>query len=213
MNEIVEERLRQDKKWGIQNHDHFRWLAILGEEYGEACKAAVQYHFEGGSLLAYRKELLHTAAVAAAAVECLDRFNSTRGAECVYLAGPIAGCTDEETFGWRAWAESWLKCDCVNPPVERDYRRQLASDCMNLIVNPDKACIDGCSIVLANCWRPSVGTSMEILYAWERGKLVVSVAPREQMSAWIVAHSHFLFHTLAEAVKEINGMLRGERAG
>jgi len=35
------ERLSQEHKWGSQHHTAFEWLAILGEEFGEACQAAV----------------------------------------------------------------------------------------------------------------------------------------------------------------------------
>ena len=37
---VAEERVRQEKKWGPQHHPIAEWLVILGEEYGEACKAA-----------------------------------------------------------------------------------------------------------------------------------------------------------------------------
>jgi NTP pyrophosphatase (non-canonical NTP hydrolase) len=77
LQDIVNERKRQDAKWGEQNHDPFAWLTILGEEYGEACKAALEAHFDGyeitGDYSDYRKELIETAAVVVAAIECLDR--------------------------------------------------------------------------------------------------------------------------------------------
>ncbi len=38
---IYNERLRQDLKWGPQHHRIADWLAIIGEEYGEACMAYV----------------------------------------------------------------------------------------------------------------------------------------------------------------------------
>lgn len=66
--EIRKERNRQDRKWGEQNHHPVKWLAILGEEEGEACKAVLE-----NSLLEYRAELVQVAAVAVAAIECLDR--------------------------------------------------------------------------------------------------------------------------------------------
>jgi len=43
--EIREERARQEEKWGQQNHEPAHWLMILGEEVGEANKAALQQHF------------------------------------------------------------------------------------------------------------------------------------------------------------------------
>ena len=48
------------------------WLAILGEEYGEVAKEIAETHVKDFDPVAYRKELLHTAAVALAAVQCLD---------------------------------------------------------------------------------------------------------------------------------------------
>lgn len=37
--EVIDERHRQDAKWGPQHHDIPVWLAILMEEVGEAAKA------------------------------------------------------------------------------------------------------------------------------------------------------------------------------
>ena len=66
--EIIEERERQDKKWGEQNHHPHIWLTILGEEFGEANKAILEKY-----LLDYRDELIQIAAVCIAAIESLDR--------------------------------------------------------------------------------------------------------------------------------------------
>lgn len=44
-NDIAVERLRQEKKWGVRcddDADVFWWLAVLGEEVGEACQAALE---------------------------------------------------------------------------------------------------------------------------------------------------------------------------
>ncbi|MGC4190710.1 MAG: hypothetical protein QM589_06055 [Thermomicrobiales bacterium] len=69
--EIASERMRQDERWGEQNHDDFIWGAILGEEIGEVNRAMVEDHFgDGGNL---REELVQTAAVVAAWIECIDR--------------------------------------------------------------------------------------------------------------------------------------------
>lgn len=91
INDILTERVRQDVKWGEQNHDAERWMLILGEEYGEAQKAALELtvaverkpldaakvvRFVGE----YRRELVQVAAVALAAIECLDR-NTGSGEE------------------------------------------------------------------------------------------------------------------------------------
>lgn len=36
VNEVVDERFRQEDKWGPQHHSPEEWLAILAEEVGEA---------------------------------------------------------------------------------------------------------------------------------------------------------------------------------
>ncbi len=36
--DVVLERMRQDAKWGEQNHPEAMWLAILAEEFGEVAK-------------------------------------------------------------------------------------------------------------------------------------------------------------------------------
>lgn len=72
LQDILEERTRQDAKWGEQNHCPERWLVILGEEYGEACSGVLHGIF-GPDWDLYRAELIHVAAVALAALESFDR--------------------------------------------------------------------------------------------------------------------------------------------
>lgn len=76
--EIKVERLKQDVKWGIQNHKPIEWIAILTEEVGEVSKAALEEHFKKcywdlTMLKEYRKELIQVAAVAIAMIESLER--------------------------------------------------------------------------------------------------------------------------------------------
>ena len=71
---VERERERQVKKWGEQNHDIFRWLAILGEECGEADKVALEREYE--SLVVWtdvEKELIEAAAVILAILDYADR--------------------------------------------------------------------------------------------------------------------------------------------
>jgi NTP pyrophosphatase (non-canonical NTP hydrolase) len=79
--EVYNERERQDAKWGEQNHHPFLYLAVLGEEVGEANQAALQATFGGKTWADYRQELIETAAVAVAMVECLDRHGGAPPAE------------------------------------------------------------------------------------------------------------------------------------
>lgn len=92
LREVQEERKRQIAKFGDQQTlTVLEWLAILGEENGEACQAAVDYHFtppdspgiQRNELLHLRYELIQTAAVAAAMIQSIDNFHLPRAeAEC-----------------------------------------------------------------------------------------------------------------------------------
>lgn len=73
LEEVAAERIKQERKWGQQNHHPFTYLAVLGEEVGEANMAALQSVFGGKSWPEYRKELVQIAAVAVAMIECHDR--------------------------------------------------------------------------------------------------------------------------------------------
>jgi len=74
--EVEIERRNQDDKWGEQNHNPADWLMILGEEFGEASKAALEAKFiHNDNGIRYRKELIQVAAVVVAMVEALDRGN------------------------------------------------------------------------------------------------------------------------------------------
>lgn len=75
LKEVLNERIRQDEKWGEQNHRPAEYLMILGEEVGEVNKAALESHFSGKPLSDYRDELVQVAAVAVAMIECFDRNN------------------------------------------------------------------------------------------------------------------------------------------
>lgn len=75
--EIRSERMRQDAKWGQQNHDFPLWLAILSEEIGEASREYLHQREDapnaGTHAVKLRKELVQVAAVAAQMLEVGDR--------------------------------------------------------------------------------------------------------------------------------------------
>lgn len=78
LDEILEERKRQDAKWGVQNHKPIEWSAILTEEVGEVSREALELHFtnfysDTGQMERYRKELIQCAAVCVNALEALER--------------------------------------------------------------------------------------------------------------------------------------------
>ena len=126
----------------------------------------------------------------------------------VYLSGPIKDATDEEAKGWREDAEFFLGqigVTLINP-MRRDYRDNPCSHLPGL-VEQDKIDIGMSDIILVHFSRPSVGTSMEILYAWERGKRVITVSEDYTNDAWLVYHSHHIYRTLDEAYEKIRHLL------
>lgn len=72
---VIDERKRQDKKWGEQNHSPLLWLSIIGEEFGEMCKEANEYGFSSDlkRIQDLQTEAIQCAACCVAMVESLDR--------------------------------------------------------------------------------------------------------------------------------------------
>lgn len=75
LQKIQDERKRQDEKWGEQNHHPLMWFSIMGEEYGEMCKAFNEYTFDSdcNHLEDMQREAIQVAAVCVAMLECIDR--------------------------------------------------------------------------------------------------------------------------------------------
>ncbi len=116
----------------------------------------------------------------------------------VYLAGPIFQCEDNECIAWRNEAKQKLVGFDVLDPMARDYRGSTDEN-FKRIVEEDKAAIDTCDVLLVNHLKPSVGTSMEILYSWERGKQVIAISNNSTVSPWLIYHCHRIFRTLDES--------------
>ena len=73
--EVLEERNRQDKKWGEQNHTAPGWGMIIGEEYGEMCKAINEFGFNPAPETEQDiyTEAIQTMASCMAMLECMER--------------------------------------------------------------------------------------------------------------------------------------------
>lgn len=129
--------------------------------------------------------------------------------QLIYLAGPINGCTDAEANDWRTKAKQLLAPYETLDPMARDYRgREHERETIVEIVEGDKKDIDDSEVVLVYFEKPSVGTSMEVLYAWEDGKHVVVVnASGKTLSPWLVYHSDRQFDSLEEACGYIKDQL------
>ena len=133
----------------------------------------------------------------------------------VYLGGPINGCTDTEAHGWRENAKPTLEAHGYEwlDPMDRDYRgREMEPGIAAEIVELDKKDIDSCHTLLMNCPKPSVGTSMEILYGWMQGKRIITVIPPGSTpSPWLVYHSHDLYACSVGGA--VLGMIAKDSAG
>lgn len=115
----------------------------------------------------------------------------------VYLCGPINGCTDEECRDWREEAKKRLS-DTLDP-MKRDYRGREAESYRE-IVDLDKRDVSLVDVVLVNKPKPSDGTAMEILLAWQLGKPVIVVCPKDSIiSPWVRYHATKIVHSFEEA--------------
>ena len=120
-----------------------------------------------------------------------------------YLAGPINGCTDDEAVNWRERSKVLLGyVNCVDPMV-RDYRGKEDSHYREIVLK-DLEDIDGCDVVLANCWTPSVGTSMELWYAHSNGIPIVAIVPEDApVSPWIRYVASSIVHNVDDGTRAV----------
>ena len=123
-----------------------------------------------------------------------------------YLCGPINGCTDAECVTWRKHVKKTFPR--AIDPMRRDYRGRT-DECYREIVDLDKQDVRRCDVVLVNYVKPSVGTSMEMFYAWTIGKPVVLWRLQGvSVSPWLLYHSTVSGHNtgqMKEAVKRCDG--------
>lgn len=118
----------------------------------------------------------------------------------IYLCGPINGCTDEECTSWRELVKGLWDGPTLDP-MRRDYRGR-GHEASTEIVELDKVDVSDSDVLLVNYEKPSVGTSMEVLYAWERGKVVVVVSAKGAagLSPWLTYHAHHIATSFADAI-------------
>lgn len=78
---MILERKRQDEKWGEQNHFAERWVTIIGEEYGEMCKAVNEFSFNPTPKTEQDiyTETIQTMASCLAMLECMQRSKNKNG--------------------------------------------------------------------------------------------------------------------------------------
>ena len=125
----------------------------------------------------------------------------------VYLGGPIFGRTDSDCKDWRNKATEVLS-EVANTidPMRRDYRGRTDMPGIDVeIVELDKHDIDESDVLLVYYDKPSVGTSMEILYAYNHMKyiVVVNASGQKVVSPWLTYHASVMFDNLDDALEHL----------
>ena len=156
----------------------------------------------------------------------------------VYLAGPIDGLSYREGVEWRRYAQEKLAVEGIkaqspqrgkdyigdNPELaaEMDFAKQEAAFSANImstgrmIMTRDKFDALNCSILLVNfagAKRASIGTVMEIAWAYLQGKPIIVVADEED----VLHRSHPMLretfscvtNSLDEALDVVRGLFNG----
>jgi len=119
----------------------------------------------------------------------------------VFLSGPIRGLPRSESLGWRKKATSLLskKAETIHALRGRELKETLPD--YRVAIHRDKRDIDRCNILLVNDTFDAsmIGTSMEVHYAHDKGKLVVIFGDKHKDDYWLNYHSHVRLETLEEA--------------
>jgi len=125
----------------------------------------------------------------------------------IYLAGPLRDCKENECSDWRKECKDklsgWFN---LLDPMRNNYKEHEIAD-RNELVSMDKKDIIDSDIVLANTWKISVGTSMEILFAFEHHKIIIVIGEEKNLSPWTVFHATKILPNVQEAIKYIKEKL------
>lgn len=119
----------------------------------------------------------------------------------IYLAGPIAGCDDHECKDWRdILCTTYASDHKFLNPLRRDYRGRERGN-IPAIIQLDKKDIRQCDLMLVNFTRPSVGTSMEMFYAYTLDKPIIVVHKyKGPTSPWLTYHATAILNTIGDAM-------------
>ena len=125
----------------------------------------------------------------------------------VYLAGSMStGHKSERQWRdkvYKIYKDCGQQSRCFNP---YNFKWEKDKPSSKDIVDFDKALISVSSVVFVNASIPSIGTSMEQLFAYQLGKVVVVyIEESKVLSPWTEHHSHIVFRDLNEAIKYIVG--------
>lgn len=121
----------------------------------------------------------------------------------IYLCGPIAGRSDADCKDWRQEVTDKWGADFVRNPMRRDYRGvEIDVAIAEEIVEGDKQDILECDGIIVFFDQPSVGTSMEVMFAHQQDRIVIIInRSGKPVSPWLLYHSHAIVDTIDEALE------------
>ena len=123
----------------------------------------------------------------------------------VFLSGPIRGISREHSLAWRVKAADLLKEFTVIHALRNRELQETLPD-PRLAIIRDKNDIDSADIMLVNDEfgdASMIGTSMEVIYAHERGKIIIIFGNEHEKDYWLNYHSHARVRTLEDACRLI----------
>lgn len=92
-------------------------------------------------------------------------------------------------------------------PMRRDFRGSEVGN-ESVIVEADKRDINTSDAVLVNALRPSWGTAMEVLYAYDQKKRVIAFVGHQRPSPWLKYHCKYVGTHLEDATTFLLAGLR-----
>lgn len=117
----------------------------------------------------------------------------------VFLAGPMRGVPREKSLAWRVEATKLLGSDVQVLHALRGREEKETFPDPRAAIARDKDDIRRADIVLVDdTWAnvSMIGTAMEVLFAFELGKIVFLFGNAHQGDYWLENHSHGRFATL-----------------
>lgn len=118
----------------------------------------------------------------------------------VHLAGPLSGCNERQRRLWRDEFKKYCPdFGTIDPSEwgdEWDFSRDLRA-------------VAACDVVVANMWKESIGTTLEIMHARSRGKPVVLVDPNHLEHAILrgLVAPEKPVHTVKEAAARVRRLV------
>jgi len=119
----------------------------------------------------------------------------------IFLAGPMRGISRERSLAWRIKAIELLGSDFQVLHALRGREERETFPDPRAAVARDKDDIRRADIVLVDDTWPNagmIGTAMEVLFAFELGKIVFLFGNAHRGDYWLENHSHGRFTDLEE---------------